>query len=104
LSYSTDYDIYGRRDFEKDFHNDSELKNKIINLSCHGNIISKYTAFVAVDMEGAKVEGELLKKSCPIPTLSEEYMKGLRESQVSTTTRIHKLEISSHFSHLCCNY
>ena len=55
-------------------------------------------------MEGAKVEGELLKKSCPIPTLSEEYMKGLKESQVSTTTRIHKLEISSHFSHLCCNY
>lgn len=58
----------------------ANLRQRIVDMSRHGNIISKYTAFVAVDMEGAKVEGNLVQKPCPVPTLSQEYKNGLATS------------------------
>ncbi|XP_060552030.1 uncharacterized protein LOC132713443 [Ruditapes philippinarum] len=57
-----------------------EYRKKIISLSCQGNIISKYTSFVAIDTEGKKVEGTAVKKSCPVPSLSSEFLRGIQES------------------------
>ncbi|XP_052281439.1 von Willebrand factor A domain-containing protein 5A-like isoform X2 [Dreissena polymorpha] len=57
------------------------LRRQIVDVSRHGNIISKFTSFVAVDTEGEKVQGKLEPRSCPIPTVSEEFVKGFNESQ-----------------------
>lgn len=59
------------------------LRKSILAVSQAANIISKYTAFVAVDKEGAKVEGDLVKRSCPVPKLSDDFLKGWKESKVS---------------------
>ena len=55
--------------------NTAELREKIISLSRHANIVSKFTAFVAVDKEGEKVEGTMVQRDCPVPTLSPEYLE-----------------------------
>ncbi|XP_052281441.1 von Willebrand factor A domain-containing protein 5A-like isoform X2 [Dreissena polymorpha] len=57
-----------------------DLRKQIVDVSRHGNIISKFTSFVAVDTEGEKVQGKLEQRSCPIPTVSEEFVKGFNES------------------------
>ena len=44
----------------------TEIREKITLLSTSANVISKMTAFVAVD-KNSKVEGEMVKRSCPIP-------------------------------------
>ncbi|XP_052777471.1 von Willebrand factor A domain-containing protein 5A-like [Mya arenaria] len=54
-----------------------EIRKKIVGVSRHGNIMSKYTSFVAVDTEGEKVKGELKTRQCPVPTTSEEFLKGM---------------------------
>ncbi|XP_052777461.1 von Willebrand factor A domain-containing protein 5A-like [Mya arenaria] len=55
-----------------------EIRKKIVSVSRHGNIVSKFTSFVAVDTEGEKVKGELKTRQCPVPTTSEEFLKGMR--------------------------
>lgn len=51
-----------------------EIKNNLILLSKTANIISKMTAFVAVDkMTKKQVEGEMVKRHCPISVATEEY-------------------------------
>ncbi|XP_060569595.1 von Willebrand factor A domain-containing protein 5A-like isoform X2 [Ruditapes philippinarum] len=54
-------------------------RKKVVSLSCQGNIISKYTSFVAIDTDGKKVEGTAAKRSCPVPSLSSEFVKGIEE-------------------------
>ena len=44
----------------------TEIKDKITLLSTSANVISKMTAFVAVD-KNSKVEGQMVKRSCPVP-------------------------------------
>lgn len=50
---------------------------KIIALSCHGNIVSKYTAFVAIDTKGEEVKGKSQKRPCPVPLMTMNYMDGM---------------------------
>ncbi|XP_052237802.1 von Willebrand factor A domain-containing protein 5A-like [Dreissena polymorpha] len=57
-----------------------DLRKQIVDVSRHGNIVSKFTSFVAVDTEGEKVQGKLERRSCPIPTVSEEFIKGFNKS------------------------
>ncbi|WAQ96448.1 VWA5A-like protein [Mya arenaria] len=54
-----------------------EIRKKIVGVSRHGNIVSKFTSFVAVDTEGEKVKGELKTRRCTVPTTSEEFLKGM---------------------------
>ncbi|XP_053392408.1 von Willebrand factor A domain-containing protein 5A-like isoform X2 [Mercenaria mercenaria] len=54
------------------------FRQRIVDLSRHGNVVSKYSAFVAIDTEGKKVEDKAVVRSCPVPTLSEEFMTGLQ--------------------------
>ncbi|XP_045212788.2 von Willebrand factor A domain-containing protein 5A-like isoform X2 [Mercenaria mercenaria] len=54
------------------------FRQRIVDLSRHGNIVSKYSAFVAIDTEGKKVEDKAVERPCPVPTLSEEFMSGLQ--------------------------
>ncbi|XP_052814966.1 von Willebrand factor A domain-containing protein 5A-like isoform X2 [Mya arenaria] len=54
-----------------------EIRNKIVGVSRHGNIVSKYTSFVAVDTEGEQLTGELKTRQCPVPTSSEEFLEGI---------------------------
>jgi hypothetical protein len=56
-----------------------EYRKKVVCLSCQGNIISKYTSFVAIDTDGKKVEGTAAKISCPVPSLSREFVKGIQK-------------------------
>ncbi|XP_053392399.1 von Willebrand factor A domain-containing protein 5A-like isoform X2 [Mercenaria mercenaria] len=65
--------------FQEECENIQTLREKIINISCQGNIISKYTSFVAIDTEGKRVEGKSVQRSCPVPTLSKDYKKGIDE-------------------------
>ena len=51
-----------------------ELRHKIIAVSRHGNIASKFTSFVAVDTEGEKVDGEMKSRLCPVPTVTNELL------------------------------
>ncbi|XP_053392403.1 von Willebrand factor A domain-containing protein 5A-like isoform X2 [Mercenaria mercenaria] len=61
---------------------DAELRQKIVNFSRQGNIVSRYTAFVAIDTEGKKVSGELSQRSCPVPMVSTEYKDGMYDARL----------------------
>lgn len=54
-------------------------RRKVIDLSRNGNIISKYTAFVAIDTEGKTVERKSTERPCPVPTLSDDFQKGMED-------------------------
>ena len=50
----------------------------MILLSTYANIISRMTAFVAVDKDAKKpVEGEMVKRPCPVPVATREFKNGL---------------------------
>ena len=56
----------------------SETRESMILVSKSANIISKMTAFVAVDKDAQKkVEGELVKRSCPVPVATKEFNDAL---------------------------
>ena len=56
----------------------SETRESMILVSKSANIISKMTAFVAVDKDAQeKVEGELVKRSCPVPVATKEFHEAL---------------------------
>lgn len=64
------------------FPNDkmTEIRNRLILLSNSANIISKMTAFVAVDKEaGKQVEGKVVKRQCPIPVATKEFSKAFSD-------------------------
>lgn len=48
-----------------------------MNLSCHGNVISKFTSFVAVDCDGKAVELEPVDRPCPVPSITQQYLDGI---------------------------
>ena len=50
----------------------------MILLSTSANIISRMTAFVAVDKDAKRpVEGEMVKRPCPVPVATKEFNNGL---------------------------
>ena len=50
----------------------------MILLSRSANIVSRMTAFVAIDKEGKKnVDGEMVKRSCPVPVATKEFSDAL---------------------------
>ncbi|XP_053391795.1 von Willebrand factor A domain-containing protein 5A-like [Mercenaria mercenaria] len=80
------------------------FRQRIVDLSRHGNIVSKYSAFVAIDSAGKKVENKAVERSCPVPTLSKEYMSGIQPvlrtakcccvKYLTMRTQVHKAESS----------
>ncbi|KAL4230179.1 von Willebrand factor A domain-containing protein 5A [Mactra antiquata] len=67
--------LYSVEYYSHDLVNKAEqIRDKIVNLSIHGNVISKFTAFVAVNEGGKTVETEAIDRSCPVPTLSKEFV------------------------------
>ncbi|WAQ96449.1 VMA5A-like protein [Mya arenaria] len=71
-------DYYNPKDIDKV----EEIRKKVVGVSRHGNIVSKFTSFVAVDSEGEKVKGELKTRQCPVPTTSEEFLKGIERDMM----------------------
>ena len=57
----------------------------MILLSTCANIVSKMTAFVAID-KGAmkKVEGEMVKRPCPIPVATQEFIEMCYENNLKS--------------------
>ena len=57
----------------------------MILVSKSANIVSKMTAFVAVDTEGQKQkEGEMVKRSCPVPVATKEFTEALHSSSLQS--------------------
>lgn len=59
-----------------------ETLQKIINISRQGNILSKYTAFVAIDIKGKQVEKKSQTRSCPVPIVTINYLDGLYDADL----------------------
>ena len=56
----------------------NKLRQDMILLSTSANIISRMTAFVAVDKDAKKpVEGEMVRRPCPVPVATREFYDGL---------------------------
>ena len=55
-------------------------------MSICSNIVSKMTAFVAIDKEaGKKVEGEMIKRPCPIPVATKEFQDGYLQNSLRSS-------------------
>lgn len=53
----------------------AKLGQDILSLSTNANIVSKMTAFVAIDKESKKqVEGVMVKRPCPVPLATSEML------------------------------
>ena len=62
----------------------TRIRQNIITVSTSANIVSKMTAFVAVDTEAkAKVEGEMLKRHCPVPFATQEFIESITSCNLS---------------------
>jgi hypothetical protein len=59
-----------------------ELCVKIVSLSCLGNVVSRYTAFVAIDTKGKKVIGDKKTRKCPVPMNTVEYRDGMYDAKL----------------------
>ena len=80
LNTSTSF-VFSARFRTEDRRRLAKLGQGILLLSTNANIISKMTAFVAIDKEANKpVEGEMEKRSCPVPVATpgfeDRYMYG----------------------------
>ena len=71
LSYTDHYHRLAKASLE-------EMKEKTLQLSTNANVISRLTAFVAIDKDSKKkVEGEMMKRSCPVPVATPEFSDAL---------------------------
>ncbi|XP_060603762.1 von Willebrand factor A domain-containing protein 5A-like isoform X2 [Ruditapes philippinarum] len=59
-----------------------ELCVRIFSLSCLGNVVSRYTAFVAIDTKGKKVIGDKKTRKCPVPMNTVEYRDGMYDAKL----------------------
>ena len=56
----------------------SKIRQNMILLSTNANVISKMTAFVAIDKESKKkVEGQRVRRFCPVPVATQEFSDAL---------------------------
>ena len=77
----------------------SETRESMILVSKSANIISKMTAFVAIDKDAQKkVEGELVKRSCPVPVATKEFNDALYLSNLKDCGLYDSSAVSA-FSH-----
>ena len=67
-TFTEGFDANNRRHLAK-------LGQDILSLSTNANIVSKMTAFVAIDKESKKqVEGVMVKRPCPVPLATSEML------------------------------
>ena len=73
----------------------NEKRQNIILLSTSANIVSKVTAFVAIDKEaGKQVEGEMAKRSCPVPVATPEFSDAVKSTVFGGQERFRSLAVS----------
>ena len=61
-----------------------EVRQNMTLMSTTSNIISKMTAFVAIDKDAKrKVEGDLVQRYCPIPVATPQFGDALHTSMTS---------------------
>ena len=73
----------------------NEKRQSIILLSTSANIVSKVTAFVAIDKDaGKQVEGEMVKRACPVPIATPEFNDGIGCADFGGQERFRSLAVS----------
>ena len=66
-----------------------KVRSNIKFVSICSNIVSKMTAFVAIDKEaGKKVKGEMVKRPCPIPVATQEFTEAYLQNRSNRSIRI----------------
>lgn len=79
----------------------NEKRQNIILLSTSANIVSKVTAFVAIDKDaGKQVEGEMVKRACPVPIATPEFndaFKGIGCADFEGQERFRSLALNSRY-------